>query len=339
MSSRFCTTQKIGVLLFLGAVYSLFLAPYAQATTEFNKIFVKKYIKEHADKDFSKFVKKKVRCYACHQGSKLTSHKLNNAYGKHLAKLLDHEADKKNDEKIANALEEVGKLPSGAAADGETYADRIAASKLPAGELEDLKLDPEVAIFDGKSLAGWVGATDDYEVRDGVLASVEGAKGKLLTEAEYSDFILKFEFRLTPGANNGIGLRAPLEWNAVYDGIELQILDNSAEKYADLKDYQYHGSVYAIAPAKQKYMKPVGEWNEQEVLCNGRKIKVVLNGKSILKVDLDRAAPEGIALDGDAHPGIARTSGRIGLLGHDDVVEFRNLRVVDLATDLATESE
>ena len=320
--------------LLLAASCMAIFVPSAQATTEFNKVFVKKYIKEHADKDFSKFVKKKVRCYTCHQGTKLTSHKLNNVYGKHLAKLLDHEEDKKNGVKIAGALETVGKLPFDPnATGGETYADRIAASKLPAGELDDLKVDPEVAIFDGKSLAGWIGGTDSYEVRDGVLASVEGAKGKLFTENEYSDFILKFEFRLTPGANNGIGIRAPLEWDAVYDGIELQILDHSHEKYADLKDYQHHGSVYAIAPAKQKYMKPVGEWNEQEVLCNGRKIKVVLNGKSILKVDLDRAAPEGIALDGEKHPGLARTSGHLGLLGHDDVVEFRNLRIVDLSTE------
>ena len=311
-----------------------FSARSAQATTEFNKVFVKKYIKEHADKDFSKFVKKKVRCYACHQGTKLTSHKLNNAYGLHLAKLLDHEADKKNTEKIASALEEVGKLPFDPnASAGETYADRIAASKLPAGELDDLKIDPEVAIFDGKSLAGWVGGTDSYEVRDGLLASVSGASGKLFTEAEYSDFILRFEFRLTPGANNGIGLRAPLAGDIAYSGIELQILDNSAEKYAELKDYQYHGSAYGIAPAKRKYMKPVGEWNEQEVFFAGRKIKVVLNGKSILKVDLDRAAPEGVTMDGEKHPGLARTSGHIGLLGHGDVVEFRNLRVVDLATE------
>jgi len=328
--SIFRSPSRILLLLFGAACTGLFV-PSAQATTEFQKVFVAKYMKEHEDKDFAKFVKKKVRCFICHQGSKLTNHKLNNRYGVHLAKLLDHEADKKDKEKIANALEEVGQLPFNPdTTEGETFAARIAASKLPAGELDDLKIDPEIAIFDGKSLAGWVGATEAYEVRDGVLASIAGAGGKLLTEAEYSDFIFRFEFRLTPGANNGIGIRAPLEGDAAYQGIELQVLDDTAEKYADLKDYQFHGSAYGIAAAKRGRLKPVGEWNQQEVVCDGRKIKVVLNGKTILRIDLDKAAPDGVTLDGKDHPGLSRKSGHLGFLGHGDVVEFRNLRVVDL---------
>ncbi len=333
MPSQVSATQGFRwfMLLLLGAAGMAFSVSAAQATTEFQKVFVAKYMKAHADKDFTKFVKRKVRCFVCHQGSKQTSHKLNNVYGLHLAKLLDHEADKKNVEKIENALESVGQLPFDPdGPDSETFAERIAASKLPAGELDDLKIDPEVALFDGKSLAGWVGATESYEVREGVLASVSGAEGKLFTEAEYADFILRFEFRLTPGANNGIGIRAPLAGDTAYQGIELQILDNTAEKYAELKEHQFHGSVYGIAAAKRGHLKPVGEWNEQEVVCAGRKIKIVLNGKTIVRIDLDKAAPEGITMDGEEHPGISRTSGRIGLLGHGDVVEFRNLRVVDL---------
>lgn len=319
------------VLLLLGACCTACSLQSAQATTEFQKVFVTKYMKEHEDKDFTKFVKKKVRCYICHQGSKLSNHKLNNAYGEHLAKILDHEADKKDTEKIDAALETVGQLPFDPdASDGKTYAQRIAASKLPAGELDDLKVDPEVALFDGKSLAGWVGATESYEVREGVLASIAGASGRLFTEAEYSDFIFRFEFRLTPGANNGIGIRAPLDGNSAYQGIELQVLDNTAEKYAELKEYQFHGSAYGIAGAKRGYLKPVGEWNQQEVLCNGRKIKVVLNKKTILRIDLDKSAPDGVTIDGENHPGLSRTTGHIGFLGHGDVVEFRNLRVVDL---------
>lgn len=319
------------VFLLLGACCTACSLQSARATTEFQKVFITKYMKEHADKNFTKFVKKKVRCYICHQGSKLTNHKLNNAYGVHLAKLLDHEADKKDTEKIANALETVGQLPLDAdASDGETFAQRIAASKLPAGELDDLKVDPEVALFDGKSLAGWVGATESYEARDGVLASIAGASGNLYTEAEYSSFILRFEFRLTPGANNGIGIRAPLDGDTAYKGIELQVLDNTADKYAELKDYQFHGSAYGIAPAKRGHLKPVGEWNQQEVLLDGRKIKVVLNGKTILRIDLDKSAPDGVTIDGEDHPGLSRTTGHIGFLGHGDVVEFRNLRVVDL---------
>jgi hypothetical protein len=93
--------------------------------------------------------------------------------------------------------------------------------------------------------------------------------GNLYTEKEYSDFIFRFEFRLTPGANNGLGIRTPLQGDAAYVGYELQILDNDAPVYAHLKPYQYHGSVYGIIPAKRGYQKPVGEWNSQEVWIRG----------------------------------------------------------------------
>ena len=96
-----------------------------------------------------------------------------------------------------------------------------------------------------------------------------GSGGNLYTEKEYSNFILRFEFQLTPGANNGLGIHAPLGGDAAYQGKELQILDNTAEKYAKLKPYQYHGSVYGIIPAKRGFLKPIGEWNSQEVTVNG----------------------------------------------------------------------
>ena len=61
---------------------------------------------------------------------------------------------------------------------------------------------------------------------------------------------------LTPGANNGLGIRTPLEGDAAYGGMELQILDNEAPIYKDLEIYQYHGSVYGVIPAKRGFLKP-----------------------------------------------------------------------------------
>ncbi len=186
-------------------------------------------------------------------------------------------------------------------------------------------------LFDGKSLNGWIGAKDAYRVEDGKIVCVEGTSGNLLTEKEYADFVFRFEFRLTPGANNGLGIRCPAreKGNLHLDGIELQILDNTAEKYASLQPYQYHGSVYGIHPAKREGLKPIGEWNEQEVLVQGRRIKVTLNGHTIVDVDLDEATKNG-TLDGQAHPGLERKSGHLGFLGHGDRVEFRNLRIKEL---------
>ena len=189
-----------------------------------------------------------------------------------------------------------------------------------------------VSLFDGKSLAGWLSAPDSYAVENGNLICVEGGKGNLLTEKEYSDFVLKFDFKLTAGANNGLGIRCPklLTGNLHMDGIELQILDDTAEQYKTLKPYQYHGSVYGIVAAKTGSLKPLGEWNQQQVTVQGRKITVVLNGTTIVDADLDEATKSG-TLDGQVHPGLKRASGHLGFLGHGNRVDFRRLQIKDLS--------
>jgi len=188
-----------------------------------------------------------------------------------------------------------------------------------------------VSLFDGKTLAGWTGATESYKVEDGSLVCVTGSAGNLLTEKEYANFVVRFEFRLTAGANNGLGLRCPklAKGNLHLEGTELQILDDSAEKYKTLQPYQYHGSVYGLVPAKTGHLKPVGEWNSQEVTCDGRKIKVVLNGVTIVDADLDQATVKG-TLDGQPHPGLKRTAGHLGFLGHGDRIDVRKVRIKEL---------
>jgi hypothetical protein len=157
----------------------------------------------------------------------------------------------------------------------------------------------------------------------------QGGKGNLFTEKEYSNFSFRFEFQLTPGANNGLGLRAPLEGDAAYAGMEIQILDNTADKYANLKEYQYHGSVYGVIPAKRGYLKPVGEWNSQEVIVVDDYIRVILNGEEILRGNL-KEARKGGTLDGKKHKGLKNRKGHIGFLGHGDLVRFRSIRIKEL---------
>ncbi len=199
--------------------------------------------------------------------------------------------------------------------------------------------EPEfVPLFDGKSLEGWEGAVEGYTVEDGMLICREGAVGNLLTQQEYSDFDLEFEFLLTKDANNGLAIRAPSEGDASYMGMELQIIDNECKKYGKLLDYQYHGSLYGVAPAKRGFQKPVGEWNKEEVHCEGRHITVTLNGEKILDVNLDEVAPEGKTIDHKEHPGLARKSGRVGFLSHGDKVFFRNIRIKDLSKTPTTGS-
>ncbi|AEI48630.1 family 16 glycoside hydrolase [Runella slithyformis] len=200
---------------------------------------------------------------------------------------------------------------------------------------EQEKQDNFKMLFDGTNMFEWTGNTTDYVMEDGaiVIYPNRGGKGNLYTKDEYSDFEFRFEFQLTPGSNNGLGIRAPLTGDAAYVGTELQILDNEADIYKNLQPYQYHGSAYGIIPAKRGYLKPVGEWNYQEVVVKGSKVKVTLNGTVILDGDLAEASKNGTA-DHREHPGLSRTSGYIGFLGHGDVVRFRNIRIKDLSLPL-----
>ncbi|MEO5892537.1 MAG: DUF1080 domain-containing protein [Ferruginibacter sp.] len=186
-------------------------------------------------------------------------------------------------------------------------------------------------LFDGSNMEQWTGDTSGYRFEEGaIVVHPEGnGAGNLYTKDEYADFEYRFEFQLTPGANNGLGIRAPLEGDAAYVGMELQILDNEADKYKDLHEYQYHGSVYGVIPAKRGFLLPTGEWNKEEVVVKGTKIKVTLNGTVILEGDIKGPAKKG-TLDGKDHPGLKRKSGHIGYLGHGDIVRFRNIRVKKL---------
>ncbi|MEX2591533.1 MAG: DUF1080 domain-containing protein [Anditalea sp.] len=197
---------------------------------------------------------------------------------------------------------------------------------------EEEKKEGFEVLFDGDNMYHWTGNTTDYVIENGeiVIYPDRGGKGNLFTKKEYSDFIFRFEFKLTPGANNGLGIRSPLEGDAAYAGMELQILDNTADIYKDLEEYQFHGSLYGIAAAKKGHLKPGGEWNYQEVRAVGDKIQVELNGALILDVDISEAREKGTK-DGRDHPGLQRKSGHIGFLGHGDVVYFRNIRIKGLS--------
>jgi HEAT repeat protein len=202
---------------------------------------------------------------------------------------------------------------------------------------KDYNLTPEekaqgfVSLFNGRNLDNWVGNKQSYVAEEGmiVIKPENGSGGNLYTEKEYSDFIFRFEFQLTPAANNGLGIRAPLEGDAAYVGMELQILDNTADVYANLQPYQYHGSVYGVIPAKREYLKPLGEWNYEEVYIKGTQIRITLNGTVI--VDSDIAGPrDNGTMDHNEHPGLKNSTGHIGFLGHGSVVKFKDIRIKDL---------
>lgn len=202
-------------------------------------------------------------------------------------------------------------------------------------------------IFNGKDLTGWTyGKTKGkngqegenkagvgYQVKDGVVYCTKEDGGQLFTEKEYANFVLRFEFKLTESANNGIGIRAPLAGDSAYAGMEIQVLDNDGKAYKKpdgtswLRPAQYHGSVYDLFPAKPGFQKPVGEWNTEEIRADGPHITVTLNGTVITDADLSTIKDEATL---KKHPGVKNTKGHIGFLGHGAQVEFRNLRIKEL---------
>ena len=196
---------------------------------------------------------------------------------------------------------------------------------------EEEKKENFEILFDGTNMHNWAGNTHDYVIEDGnmVIYPSNNHGGNLFTKKEYDNFVFRFEFQLTEGANNGLGIRTPMEGDAAYVGMELQILDNDATVYENLDEYQYHGSVYGVIPAKRGYLKPLGEWNYQEVIADGDNIKVILNGTTILDGNIREASKNG-TLDGKDHPGLLNKSGHIGFLGHGSVVKFKNIRIKTL---------
>jgi hypothetical protein len=185
-------------------------------------------------------------------------------------------------------------------------------------------------LFNGRDLDGWRlvgGVGPGYVVENGRLVCPADGGGNLFTVKEYGDFILRLEFKLSEGGNSGVGLRAPYEGDAAYQGMEIQVLDDSAPVYKDIRPAQHCGSLYDVFAAKQGALKPAGEWNAYDITAQGRRISVKLNGKIVVDADLDTVKDPAVL---KRHPGLKRTRGHIGFLGHKSHVEFRAVRLKEL---------
>ena len=183
--------------------------------------------------------------------------------------------------------------------------------------------------FNGKNFEGWAGPTNNYSVDHGSIQCMKGKGGTIYVNDELSDFSARMEFKLPPGGNNGLAIRYPGSGDTAYVGMcELQVLDDSAKKFAKLHPAQYHGSAYGMVPAARGYQRPVGEWNFQEVTVDGSRIKVELNGTLILNADL--ANVEKPMYDLGKFKGRLRKSGYFGFAGHGDAVSFRNISIKNI---------
>ncbi len=185
--------------------------------------------------------------------------------------------------------------------------------------------DGFVPVFNGRDWTGWDGPVDNYEIADGAIRCQKGKGGTIFTKQEYANFAARVEIKLPPGGNNGLAIRYPGSGDTAYVGMcEIQTLDNDAPQYAHLDARQYHGSVYGMVAAVRGYLRPVGEWNFEEVTVQGSTITVELNGTRITDADVSTVTE---FMDNREHPGKDRTSGHFGFAGHNDPVAYRNVSI------------
>lgn len=188
-----------------------------------------------------------------------------------------------------------------------------------------------VSLWSGEDLAGWVvqdGKPDAWQVTDGTIRCNRGSGGWLRTDDIYGDFDLKADIRLSPGGNTGIAVRFPSSGSPTLTGIEIQLIDDTAEKYSDLRPDQHTGSLYYHVPPLQEYALTPGEWHAVQVTARGDRVQVTIDDTVVNDVYLDQL-PAG----DDPHPLRLRPSvGYIGFQSSAQQVEFRNIRLHDLMT-------
>jgi len=187
------------------------------------------------------------------------------------------------------------------------------ADKLPAAEREAGFL----SLFNGKDLSGWKVVGDEcWSVEEGKIVCAGQGGGWLRSVYAYENFVFRLEYKISPGGNSGVFFRAPSESEPLRGGMEVQILDC----YGQEPNAHNAGAIYdAIAP-RVNAARPAEEWNQMEVACLGRQVRVVLNGQVVIEANLDN---ETKLRDRAA-------SGYVGLQNHGNRVEFRNLRLAEL---------
>jgi len=184
-----------------------------------------------------------------------------------------------------------------------------------------------VSLYDGKTLSGWHverGNLESWKADGEMLSCVAPGGGWLTTDKEYSDFILRVDWRIPKDGNSGIGLRYPPDSDPAHAGMEIQILDDDSPKYQNLKPAQYTGGIYYQVPAKKKAARPPGEWNTYEITCRGPLVIVKLNGVEVNRANLDEETKG----EGGYKPLSQRPRrGFIGLQSHGSRVDFRNIKI------------
>ncbi|WP_437224530.1 family 16 glycoside hydrolase [Planctomicrobium sp. SH661] len=201
----------------------------------------------------------------------------------------------------------------------------------------DQNNSPFVSLIAEQGLDGWLvheGKESAWKREGEMISCLSSTGGWLRTKAEYSDFVVRLEYRLQAGGNTGIGIRAPSVGNPTFTSLEVQLLDDSAPKYADLRADQYTGSIYyQVAATSKAKLQRLGEWNQCEIRCLGDELTIKINGEVVNQVQLarrkDASTPEQVSPGGhllSQRPPM----GHLALQSHSTRVDFRKIEIQDL---------
>ena len=194
-------------------------------------------------------------------------------------------------------------------------------------------------LFDGRSLDGWRGYRKDalpdagWEVKDGTLRTVAKVKGAdIITTKSFTDFELSWEWRVSPGGNNGVKYFVA-ENRPQSPGHEYQLIDDAGYP-SKLGATHLTAAFYDVLPAAaNKPIRPAGEWNTSRIVVRGTQVEHWLNGTKVLTYQLgSEAVKEGIAKSKfKGHPGFGdKITGPIMLTYHQDECWYRNVKIREL---------
>ncbi len=189
------------------------------------------------------------------------------------------------------------------------------------------------ALFNNKDLTGWEvydGKPESWQFKDGQISCVAPGGGWLQSLEQYCDFELRFEYRLSSGGNSGVCLRFPGQGNPSLEGLEIQLLDDRADKYKSIQAQQATGSLYFItAPQVRDAARAAGEWNQCLFRCVGDQLQVTINDQRVNEIDLGQLSSKT-----DAKPPrparVRSPMGSVALQSHSTRVDFRNVHISDL---------
>lgn len=206
-----------------------------------------------------------------------------------------------------------------------------------------------IVLFDGTSFDGWKGylkdsVPDAWKLEDGAMVFYppenrgEGESYNLVTDREFSNFILSLEWKISEGGNSGIfwGIKEDEKFNQPYEtGPEIQVLDN--EKHPDAKNGTSHqaGALYDMVAPSRDITKPIGEWNTCVITINydEQQGSVMLNGEEIVTFPVsgelwDVVVSKSKFADWEGFGKFP--TGKIGLQDHGDKVSFRNIKIKEV---------